>query len=71
MPVRGRLRRRELEKPHVREVRSIDVSDAIDRAWASISPGPSEDGVTDDLDDELEREIEHYEETFVGDLEER
>jgi len=63
--------RRELDKPHVREARSIDVSRAIDRAWASISPAPSEDGVTADLNDELEREIEHYEETFVEDLEGR
>jgi hypothetical protein len=65
----GRYVQRELEKPHVREARSIDVSRAIDRAWESISPGPREDGVTADLNDELEREIEHYEETFVGDHE--
>jgi hypothetical protein len=63
--------RRELEKPHVREARSIDVSRAIDRAWESLSPGSREDGVTADLNDQLEREIEQYEETFAGDLEGR
>jgi hypothetical protein len=63
--------RRELDKPHVRDARSIDVSRAIDRAWETLSPGRSEDGVTADLNDELEREIEQYEETFVGDLEGR
>lgn len=63
--------RRELEKPHVQDARTIDVSLAIDRAWESISPSPREDGVTADLNEELEREIEHYEETLVGDLEGR
>jgi hypothetical protein len=63
--------RRELEKPHVLDARTIDVSRAIDRAWQSLSPAPRTDGVTDDLNSELEREIEHYEETFVGDLEGR
>jgi hypothetical protein len=28
----------ELEKPHVRDARLIDVAHAIDRAWAAISP---------------------------------
>jgi hypothetical protein len=65
----ARYVRRELEKPHVREARSIDVSRAIDKAWESISPAPRKDGVTADLNDQLEREIEQYEETFVGDLE--
>jgi hypothetical protein len=76
--IEGELRRfvaryvqRELEKPHVREARSIDVSRAIDKAWESLSPAPRDDGVTSDLNDELEREIEHYEETFAGDLEGR
>ena len=32
--------RRELDKPHVREARTIDVSRAIDRAWASLAPRP-------------------------------
>jgi len=63
--------RRELEKPHVREARLIDVSRAIDKAWEAISPGPRQDGVTADLNEELEREIVQYEETFVGDLEGR
>lgn len=63
--------RRELEKPHVLDARTIDVSRAIDRAWRSLSPAPRGDGVTADLNDELEREIEHYEETFVGDIEGR
>ncbi len=58
--------RRELDKPHVREARTIDVSRAIDRAWASLAPRPRTDGVTADLNEELEREIRHNEETFVG-----
>ena len=41
--------RRELDKPHVREARTIDVSRAIDRAWASLAPRPLTDGVTADL----------------------
>jgi hypothetical protein len=76
--VEGELRRfvaryvgRELEKPHVLAARSIDVSRAIDKAWAAISPRPRHDGVTADLNDELEREFEHYEETAAGDLEGR
>ena len=32
--------RRELEKPHVREARTIDVSRAIDKAWAVALAGP-------------------------------
>ena len=67
----ARYVRRELEKPHVRDARSIDVSRAIDKAWETLSPAPREDGVTADLNDQLEREIEQYEETFVGDLEGR
>jgi hypothetical protein len=65
----ARYVRRELDKPHVREARLIDVSRAIDRAWESISPRPRQDGVTADLNDELEREIEHFEESFAGELE--
>jgi len=63
--------RRELEKPHVQDARTIDVSRAIDRVWEAIAPAPRENGVTEDLNDELEREIEHYEETFAGDREGR
>ena len=63
--------RRELEKPHVREARTIDVSRAIGKAWESLSPEQAHDGVTADLNDQLEREIVQYEETFVGDLEGR
>ena len=32
----------ELDKPHVREARTIDVSRAIAGAWESLSPGPKE-----------------------------
>jgi len=63
--------RRELDKPHVREARTIDVSRAIDRAWASLAPRSRTDGVTADLNDELEREIRHNEETFVAEPEGR
>lgn len=45
--VEGELRRfvasyvaTELEKPHVREARTIDVSRAIGLAWASLAPAP-------------------------------
>ena len=38
--------RRELEKPHVREARTIDVSRAIDKAWASLSPSPHAETAT-------------------------
>jgi hypothetical protein len=63
--------RRELENPHVRKARMIDVSRAIDRAWSSIAPGPREDGVTADLNAALEREIRHNEDTFVAEPEGR
>jgi hypothetical protein len=63
--------RRELAKPHVQETRMIDVSRAIERAWESLAPAPRADGVTTDLNDELEREIEHYEESLAGDPEGR
>ena len=76
--VEGELRRfvagyvrRELDKPHVRAARTIDVSRAIDRAWASLAPRPRPDGVTADLDDELEREIRHNEETFASETDGR
>ena len=65
----ARYVRHELEKPHVREARLIDVSRAIDRAWASLAPQPREDGVTADLNEELEREIRDNEESLVGDPE--
>jgi hypothetical protein len=42
---------RELEKPHVLDARMIDVSRAIDRAWASISPAAREDARHDDRED--------------------
>jgi hypothetical protein len=59
---------RELDKPQVREARTIDVSRAIGQAWASISPGSGrQDGVTADLNDALEQEIREHEDTFVGD----
>ena len=63
--------RRELEKPHVQDARTIDVSKAIDRAWESLAPRGHDDGVTADLNEELEREIEHYEETLAGEPEGR
>ena len=67
----ARYVRRELEKPHVREARLIDVSRAIDRAWASLAPAPREDGVTADLNEELEREIRDNEDALVSDPESR
>jgi hypothetical protein len=63
--------RRELDKPHVRQARMIDVSRAIDRAWSAIAPGPREDGVTADLNAALEREIRDNEDTFVAEPEGR
>lgn len=47
--IEGELRRfvarhvsRQLEEPHVREARLIDVSRAIDRAWASLPGSPDQ-----------------------------
>ncbi len=57
---------RELEKPHVREARMIDVSRAIDKAWGAIAPRRRPDeGVTTDLNSELAQEIREHEETFL------
>ena len=71
--VEGELRRfiatyvsREVDKPYVMAARVIDVSGAIDRAIASLSPqrpGPSP--VAADLDRALESEIREHEELFV------
>ncbi len=71
--VEGELRRfvaryvaHELDKPHVREARVIDVSRAIDSAWASLAPRPRPDeGVTADLNDALEQEIRDNEEALL------
>ncbi len=67
--------RRELDKPHVRHARMIEVSHAIDRAWASLAPARRPEGatggVTADLNSELEREIRHNEQTFVDEPEGR
>jgi hypothetical protein len=59
--VEGELRRfvaryvaLELDKPHVRAARVIDVSPAIDEVWASIGPRPDE-GATTALDGSAER----------------
>jgi hypothetical protein len=55
--VEGEVRRivaeyvwRELDKPHVLQTRSIDVSAAISQVWASLSPTPGQDGSTADLE---------------------
>ncbi len=77
--VEGELRRfvasyvaKELDKPHVREARTIDVSRAISQVWASISPRHQDrgntlpDSVTADLNEALEREIRDHEESFLG-----
>ena len=62
--------RRELDKPHVRQARLIDVSRAIDTAWASLAPAPAAQDAGDRrLNDELEREIRHHEETFASESE--
>ena len=72
--VEGELRRfvaryvaDELDKPHVREARVIDVSGAIDQTWASIGPRPRPDeGVTQDLDDAFEQEVHDHEEALLA-----
>jgi hypothetical protein len=63
----------ELDKPHVQEARLIDVSRAIDSAWASIGPKRSGQGAdeasesaTADLNDELEREIRDHEAALLA-----
>jgi len=72
--VEGELRRfvaryvaEELDKPHVREARVIEVSRAIDQAWAAIAPRPHpEEGVVADLNDALEQEIRDHEALLAG-----
>jgi hypothetical protein len=70
--VEGELRRfvaryvaREVTKPHIEAARVIDVSAAIDRAWAMISPEQAKRAVTDDFNEALETEIRENEETFL------
>jgi hypothetical protein len=65
---------RELEKPHVAAAREIDVSKAIDAAWASIGPREESDssgkrppgGATADLNQALEQEIRDHEAVFLA-----
>lgn len=67
--VEGEVRRfvakyvaRELEKPHIRAARVIDVGAAIDSAWERLAPQPSSPTAHDiasDLGPALEEEIEH------------
>jgi hypothetical protein len=70
--VEGELRRfisryvaREVSKPHIESARLIDVAGAIDRAWATISPGGGRRAVTEDLNEALETEIRENEDTFL------
>ncbi|HEX4190310.1 MAG TPA: hypothetical protein VHZ06_04885 [Marmoricola sp.] len=56
---------RETTKPHIVAARVIDVSAAIDKAWGSIAPKPSERKVTDDFAEALEEEIRENEDTFL------
>jgi len=70
--VEGELRRfisryvaREVSKPHIESARLIDVAGAIDRAWATISPGSGRRAVTEDLNEALETEIRENEDTFL------
>jgi hypothetical protein len=72
--VEGELRRfvaryvaKELDKPHVREARTIEVSRAIGQAWASIAPGArADDAITAELNEALEQEIRDHEGIFLG-----
>lgn len=70
--IEGELRRfvsryvaREVSKPHIESARLIDVAAAIDRAWAHLSPEPTQRAVTDDLNEALETEIRENEDTFL------
>jgi len=73
--VEGELRRfvaryvsKELDKPHVRQARLIEVSRAIDKAWASLAPRPRpDDGVMADLNDALVQEIRDNEDALLAD----
>lgn len=56
---------RETAKPHIEEARVIDVSAAIDKAWASIAPRSAKSRVTDDFAEALETEIRENEESFL------
>ena len=70
--IEGELRRfvaryvaREISKPHVEAARTIDVSAAIDRAWAHLSPDAARKAVADDLTEALASEIRDNEDTFL------
>jgi hypothetical protein len=49
----------EVEKPHVRAARTIDVAASVDAAWARIaptSPSPTAELITDDLNEAIGEE---------------
>ncbi len=65
--VEGEVRRfvakyvtRELEKPHIRAARTIDVGAAIDQAWERLGPSSPQETVRE-LSDDLEEALEHEE----------
>lgn len=60
--------RREVEKPYVVRARTIDVSDAIDRAMATLGPRTQPDEVAADLPEALEAEIQDAQRLFPGEI---
>lgn len=64
--VEGEVRRfvakyvaRELDKPHIRDARLVDVAGAIDAAWASLQPSqPARTQTEHRVDEDLEEAIE-------------
>lgn len=70
--VEGELRRfvsryiaREITKPEVARARTIDVSGAIDRAWASIAPRRAAETAADDFNEALESEIRENPDSYL------
>ena len=57
----------EPNKPEIRGGHTIDMSDAICQAWASIAPDSRRpDVITADLNEAQEQEIREHDETLVG-----
>ncbi len=70
--VEGELRRfvsryitREITKPEVAGARMIDVSGAIDRAWATIAPKRAVETAAEDFNEALESEIRENPDSYL------
>lgn len=70
--IEGELRRfvsryitREITKPEVAGARTIDVSGAIDRAWAAIAPRRAAETAAEDFNEALESEIRENPDSYL------